>query len=249
MIDLATRTPAAPLISVVTVCFNAAKTLQRTIESVLGQGYPHIEYHVVDGGSTDGTLDILERYADRITSTSEPDLGMYDAMNKGIRCARGEWIHLLNADDWYAADDALERAVPHLDAQRTTYFDLVRAYPDGHRVLQSRAVRPWMLYISAFLPHPSLVVARSQYDAVGLYDTALSIAGDHDLILRLVQRFPPKHVPVPLTIMDQTGISARQLDVTLDEFAIVTRRHGLPAPVAQGVRRLKSLWWKARAHA
>jgi len=249
MNDPAPGTSAAPLVSVVTVCFNAAKTLRRTIESVLGQSYPRIEYIVVDGGSTDGSLEILKQYPDRIGWISEPDLGVYDAMNKGIRRARGEWIHLLNADDWYAANDALERAVPHLEEDRTTYFDLVRAYADGRRLLQSREVRPWMLYVSAFLPHPSLIVARSQYDAVGLYDTSLRIAGDHDLILRLVQRFPPKHVPLALTVMDQAGISARQLDVTLDEFAIVTRRHGLPAPLALGVRRLKSIWWKARAHA
>jgi glycosyltransferase involved in cell wall biosynthesis len=242
-------TSNGPLVSVVTVCFNAAGTLRRTIESVLGQSYPHIEYIVVDGGSTDGSVEILKQFPDRFNWTSGPDLGMYDAMNKGIRRARGAWIHILNADDWYVEKDALQRAIPHLDERFTTYFDLLRAYSDGRLVLQSRDVRPWMLYVSAFLPHPSLIVARSQYDSVGLYDPSLRIASDHDLILRLVQRFPPKHVPLPLTVMDQGGISARRLDVTLDEFAIVTQRHGLPSPLARGIRRLKSFWWKARAHA
>lgn len=237
-----------PTVSVVTVSFNAARTIRRTIDSVLAQTHPILEYLVIDGGSTDGTLDILRSYGDRLRFVSEPDRGMYEAMNKGVTRSRGQWIHLLNADDWYVADDALARAVPHLDPNRTTYFDLFRAYPDGRRILQSRDVRPYMLYISAFLPHPSLIVARSQYDAVGLYDPELRIASDHDLILRLVRKFPPRHVRLPLTVMDQTGISARSLDTSLNEFSIVTRRHGLPAALVEAIRVLKVAWWKTRSH-
>ena len=244
-----TQSPAPPHISVVTVCLNAAKTIERTIDSVLAQNYPKLDYLVLDGGSTDGTLDILRGYGDRITFVSEPDQGMYDAMNKGIRRARGSWIHLLNADDWYVSADAIARAVPHLDPARTTYFDLIRSYPDGSEILQSRTVSPWMLHVSAFIPHPSLIVSREQYDQIGMYDPSLKIASDHDLILRLVRRYPPKHVPIVLTKMDQGGISARALSTSLEEFTLVSMRHGMPAVAARTLKSLKSAWWRWRSHA
>lgn len=232
-----------PKVTVVTVTFNASRTIARTINSVLAQTYPNVEYLVIDGGSTDGTLDILQGYGPRVNWLSEPDRGIYDAMNKGIGRAKGEWIHLLNGDDWYAAPDALGKAVPHLDPERTTYFDMIRVGADGSTVLQGRTVWPWMLYVSAFLPHPALIVARSQYDAVGLYDLRYKIAADHDMILRLVRKFPPKHVPFVLTNMDQTGISARQLATSLEEFTVVSKRNGLPGPIADGLRSLKKIWW------
>ena len=112
-----------PLVSVITVCFNAGKTIRRTIHSVLEQTYPNIEYLVVDGGSSDATLDILREHEGRLSFTTEPDRGMYDAMNKGIRRARGKWIHIVNADDWYASPDALARTVPQLAPDRTNYCD------------------------------------------------------------------------------------------------------------------------------
>jgi glycosyltransferase involved in cell wall biosynthesis len=238
-----------PLVSVVTVCLNAKTTLARTIDSVLRQTYSNREHIIVDGGSNDGTLDLLQQYGHQITWISEPDSGLYSAMNKGIQLARGQWIHLLNADDYYASDDALAHGMPHIELSRTNYFDIMRRRSDGVQTLQNWTVSRWMLYISAFLPHPGLIVSRDQYDAVGLYDTNLRIAADHDLILRLVRRFPPKHIPVTLAIMDQTGLSARSLDLSLAEFATVTCRHGLPAPVAEGIRLLKVMWWKVRAHA
>lgn len=237
-----------PLITVVTVCLNAERTIRRTIDSVLSQTYTNLEYLVIDGGSTDGTLALLRSYEQRVKFISEPDRGMYDAMNKGIRLARGEWIHILNSDDWYATPDALANAAPHLDADRTTYFDLIRSYPDQTEILQSRTVSPWMLHIAAFLPHPSLIVARSQYERVGLYDPGLKIASDHDLILRMIRDFPPKHVPVVLTKMDQTGISARALSTSLEEFTQVSIRHGMPRLAARLIQRFKSIWWRWRAH-
>lgn len=237
-----------PDISVVTVCFNAAATIRRTIDSVLGQTGPSVEYLVVDGGSTDGTIEILQSYGTQLSYLSEPDAGIYDAMNKGVSRARGRWIHLLNADDWYAAPDALARAVPHLDPDRTTYFDLLRVYADGTTLLQSRDVKRWMLYVSAFLPHPSLIVSREQYENVGRFDPNLRIAADHDFILRLTKQYPPKHVPITLTHMAQEGLSARHLDVSMKEFATVVQRHGLPAPFVRLLTALRTVWWRARAN-
>ena len=100
-------TPDRPLVSIVTVVYNGAATIERTIASVLGQSYPNIEYIIVDGGSTDGTLDILRAHEDRVDLwVSERDGGIYDAMNKGVALCTGEWVGLINADDWYV-DDAV----------------------------------------------------------------------------------------------------------------------------------------------
>lgn len=238
---------STPGISVVTVCFNAARTIRRTIDSVLAQTVSGVEYLVVDGGSTDGTMAILESYGTRLKFVSEPDKGIYDAMNKGVALARGGWIHLLNADDWYASPDALAHAVPHLDPGRTNYFDLLRVYEDGSTVLQGRDVKRWMLYISAFLPHPSLIVSREQYDRVGVFDTNLRIAADHDFILRLTRRYPINHVPLLLTCMDQGGVSATDLKRSMNEFAMVTRRNGLPTYAVNSISGIRRLWWRIRS--
>lgn len=235
-----------PTVSVVTVTYNSEATLERTIQSVLGQTLRPIDYVVIDGGSTDGTLDILKRYDGRLRYISEPDNGIYDAMNKGISLARGTWIHLLNSDDYYASADCLDRVILTLDPNRTNYFDMYREYQDGSRVLQTFNFRRWRLYVAAYLPHPSLVVSRAQYDTVGPYNTDYRIAADHDMILRLLARFPAKREPFPLTVMTQGGVSGQHLGLSLEEFRQVTCAHGLPPAAASAIRLAKNVWWGAR---
>lgn len=97
-----------PLITVVTVCYNAVNELDKTMQSVLNQIYDNIEYIVIDGGSTDGTVDVIKKYADRLAYwVSEPDKGIYDAMNKGIKASTGEWINFMNAGDWFYKNTTL----------------------------------------------------------------------------------------------------------------------------------------------
>lgn len=232
-----------PRISTVTVAFNAAATIQRTIDSVLSQTVAHHEYLVIDGGSTDGTLEILRRHADRIRVVSERDRGIYDAMNKGVRLARGTWIHLLNADDAYASPDALARVIDLLDPMRTNYCDIRVVDEAGAARLQSfRYSRLWMLY-GAYVPHPGLIVSRSQYDAVGEYDLRWRVAADHDMILRLLKRFPPNHIPEVLTVMYQGGTSSRFLSLSASEFRDVVIAHGQPRWLAQLLYRVKCSRW------
>ena len=239
-----TNITETPKISIITVCRNSAATIERTIQSVLAQSYPNIEYTIVDGGSTDGTLNIIERYKHHIhTFISEPDRGVYDGMNKGVALATGEWIHLLNSDDHYIDRDALINVIGHLLPDRTNYSVLVREY-DG--VLADACRFPyqwWKLYISAKLPHPSMIISREQYQAIGQYDADLRIASDHDFILRMLKKYPANFIDYPLVAMDQAGLSATHLELAYREFMLVTIRHGMPKFLAWCVYWLKRLRW------
>lgn len=235
-----------PTISVVTVCFNSARTIEETIRSVLAQTWPAVEYIVVDGGSTDGTLDIVRRHERRIARwISEPDRGIYDAMNKGVQAATGEWIHLLNSDDVYADPGVLVRVAPRLDPERTNYCDITRDFGGGRTQRQSFPFDRRKLMFSAYLPHPGLIVHRAQYERVGLYDTRLKIAADHDMILRLLAAYPPNHIPEVLVRMRQDGASAQAPGIVLREFRDVSIRHGVPRALAWLFYSFKRLYWSA----
>lgn len=238
-----------PRVSVITVCLNRGATLERTIKSVLAQTYSNIEYIVVDGGSTDGTLDILKRYRNQISCViSEPDRGTYDAMNKGIRLASGDWIHILNSDDYYVSQDTIERIVPKLIRDRTNYCSILREHKGMVKDVYRFPYRHWMMYVSAKVPHPGLIVEREQYRVLGLYDADLRIAADHDFILRMLKRYPPNFIDHPLVYMDQSGLSATNRAVSYSEFRDVTIRHGLPTFIAWGIYWAKMIRWGARNH-
>lgn len=131
----------SPLISVITVCYNAASLLEETIQSVLSQDYPNLEYLIIDGASTDGTLDIIKKYTDRIKFVSEPDKGIYDAMNKGLKLANGEWVNFMNAGDYFANGHVLSDIFGS-DGKLSTITDkgkilviggnTLNVFPDGH---------------------------------------------------------------------------------------------------------------------
>lgn len=241
------RASELPKITVITACFNSAGTIRRTLESVVNQTYPNIEYIVVDGGSNDGTLEIIEEFKPSIHRlVSEGDGGVYDAMNKGISLATGCWIHLLNSDDFYVDSNTLQSAVPQLDRARTNYFPILRQFEDESRDLQDWNYRRWRLFISAFLPHPGLVVSREQYQEVGFYDLRYKIAADHDMIMRLTRKWPGmKHLGA-LTVMQQGGLSEQNIKYALCEFRDITIRNGLPLPLAAILFALKRAWFSLR---
>jgi glycosyltransferase involved in cell wall biosynthesis len=216
-----------PFISVVTVVRNAEKTLEQTIQSVLNQSYTDFEYIIVDGASTDGTLEIIQKYNDEVTYwISEPDRGIYDAMNKGIALSSGRWIHLLNADDRYCSTDALARISECLDETSTNYFTILWELPDGSQKPRVFPFSSWKLNILPYIAHPVLVVSRLQYTTLGLYDTQLKIASDHDFILRLVKQYPGKFVDIPFVAMTTGGFGSRNISLGHREFREVTIRHG-----------------------
>lgn len=212
-------------ISVVTVCYNAAQTLADAVDSVLGQTSDpsapfELEYIVVDGGSTDGTLDLLARYRNRIaTLISEPDNGLYDAMNKGIKAATGDVVAILNADDVYASTDVLARvaATFHDSGAEAVYGDLNYVAADD----LSKVTRRWNAspYTpGAFRrgwmpPHPALFVRRACYDRWGLFTLTLRSAADYELMLRFIHRHGMSlaYLPETLVLMRAGGVSNASL--------------------------------------
>ncbi len=181
-------------ISIITVCFNSAHTIRDTIESVFSQSYNNIEYLIIDGGSTDGTLDVIDQYRnDGIACViSEPDRGMYDAMNKGIKMATGDAIGILNSDDLFEDDDVIRDVVATFsnadsdmvvgDVVWVDRNDLSRV----RRYYSSKKFRVWKLRTGWMPPHPATFIRRSVYDRAGLYSLNYRIAADYEMFVRLL---------------------------------------------------------------
>jgi len=193
----------APLVSIVTVVYNGAATIERTIRSVLAQTWPRIEYIIVDGGSTDGTLDIIRRYEDRIDYwESSPDKGIYDAMNKGITLCTGEWTGLINADDWYP-DDAVATAMAAVKDRpdvQIAHGDILIHYPNGtSKVKHPKAGGFLLKYWEMTMNHPSFFVRRSFYTGRP-FSTAFRVGGDHHWTLRAWMEGPQAFLRVPAVL-------------------------------------------------
>ena len=204
-------------ISIVTVCRNSELTIRETIESVAAQNlHIGVEYIVIDGGSTDGTMSIVDEYRNEIDRiVSEPDDGIYDAMNKGIAAASGDVIGILNSDDTYASAETLQRVVARFEdtAVESVYGDVV--YVD--RAHGSRIVRYWRA--GEFLPgsfkygwhppHPAFFLRSKCYAAYGSFNTELSVSADFELMLRMLERYRVRasYIHQPLVKMRAGGTS------------------------------------------
>ena len=181
-------------ISIVTVAYNSSATIENTLCSVEAQAYPDLEYIVVDGGSTDNTLGLVEKHPSLVTKLiSEPDQGIYDAMNKGVLRASGEIIGILNSDDFYAHPGVLnEVAAVFLENPTVDVVlgdvDFVADCDLEKTVRTYRAGRfsPWMFRFGMMPPHPAVFVRRSAYERVGLYKLGYRIAADFDFLVRLL---------------------------------------------------------------
>lgn len=186
-------------ISVITVCYNAIQGIERTIKSVLSQSYPEIEYIVIDGNSTDGTVDIIRKYADKIAYyVSEPDYGIYDAMNKGIKVATGEWINFLNAGDCYYNSTSVENMFSQniLSSIDVVYGYQVHSYDYGKFVRK----RLPLSFFNTGMPfgHESCFVRACVMKLTG-FDTNYCIAADYNFFYSLYvsgNKFQPVDVIV-----------------------------------------------------
>lgn len=208
------------MISIIVTTFNSAKTLKDTLESVRCQRFDDYEVIVIDGASADGTLDIIRGFEPmmqgRLSWISEPDGGVYDAMNKGIRMAKGDVIGILNSDDFFTADDVLSKVWAAFEADSS--IDAV--YGDVHYVNPDNLDKPVRYYSSAkfsrkrmmmgYMPaHPSFYARKECYDKFGLFDTGLKTAADFELLLRFiyVNNIKTEYLPFDFVTMRTGGIT------------------------------------------
>ena len=180
------------LISIVTVCYNSAETVAKTIESVLGQTYPEIEYIIVDGASKDNTVQIARSYEEAFRQKgyayriiSEKDNGIYDAMNKGIRMAKGQIIGLINSDDWYESHAVQTVAETYQKTPFDMFYADLNLVKDNGTVIVKRS-RMDKIISSRHWNHPTTFITRQTYDEVGLYRCE-DIYDDFDLMMRIRQ--------------------------------------------------------------
>lgn len=207
-------------ISIVTITYNSAKTLRDTIESVLSQSYVDIEYLLIDGGSTDATLSIIQSYNDdRIRWISEPDKGIYDAMSKGSRIATGDVVGVINSDDFYPDNKVIERVAAAFLSSDTdaVYGDL--QYVDFNDT--AKITRNWVsgAYNAAnFLkgwmpPHPTFFLKKAAFEQFGYYNIDFKSAGDYELMLRMLfkNKLNATYIPFVQMKMRAGGISNASL--------------------------------------
>ena len=203
-------------VTIITVVFNGAKTIRQCIESVLSQDFPEIEYIVIDGNSSDGTQEIVSGYGTKIARfVSEPDGGIYDAMNKGIQLATGDVVGILNADDFYAYTSVISDVAAKMKAEdvKGCYGDLV--YVDSADEVVIR--RKWIsgdykegAFLNGWMPpHPAFFVRKELYSEHGLFRLDFGSAADYEMMLRLIHKAKIKvaYIPKVLVKMRTGGVS------------------------------------------
>ncbi len=205
-------------ISIITITYNSEETLEDTIKSVVSQSYKNIEYIIIDGGSTDGTMDIVNKYKEFISIiVSEPDKGIYDAMNKGVNKATGNLVGILNSDDFYTNDNVLQNIASRIGTNDGIYADLV--YVD--RVNTDKIIRYWKSkeykegsFLKGWMPpHPTFFIRKEIYNKYGTYNLSLKSAADYELMLRLIhkEKISITYLPEIITKMRVGGQSNASL--------------------------------------
>jgi len=180
-------------VSLITIAYNSAETIEDTIKSIVAQDYSNIEYIIIDGGSTDNTLSIVDKFKDSITTIiSEPDKGIYDAMNKGVQNATGDIVGILNSDDIYADNKVVSRIVEAIGNKDSIYADLVYVDRDNTdkvtRYWKSGKYRMGIFKKGWMPPHPTFFIKKSCYDQYGIYNLQLKSAADYELMLRMLHK-------------------------------------------------------------
>jgi len=240
-------------ISIITITYNSAKTLQRALESVLSQNYPDIEHVLVDGASTDGTRELIEAYAAKhpnVRWISEPDEGIYNAINKGIRMASGDVIGFLHSDDVLYSADSIGQIAAAMTASQADviYGDL--QYCKGDKVVRrwkSNDFHPSALKFGWMPPHPTVYVRREVYEQVGPYDEWFRISADYDMILRIFTAgYKTHYIPEVLVKMNTGGTSNKnskaRLSKTQEDFIVLRKNNigaGLLTVACKQIRKIR----------
>lgn len=205
-------------LSIITINRNNASGLEKTLQSVASQTYKEFEYIVIDGASTDGSVEVIKKYESEfahIRWVSEPDLGIYNAMNKGIRMASGEYIQILNSADCLATPDVMERMLVALEkANKPSVFygNMVKCFPDGRRLVDKSFAGHEITMLGMFLGtlnHNPAYIRRDLFEKYGYYDEHLKIVSDWKWYLQAVilGGENPQYVDIDVTLFDMTGVS------------------------------------------
>lgn len=210
-------------ISAITITFNSGKHIEDTIRSVLSQTYQNFEYLIIDGGSTDGTLDIVRRYEPlfdgRMRWISEKDNGLYDALNKGIRMATGKVVGIIHSDDFFNRNDIFEKVNGAFESHNTQaiYGDVRYVMPSDInktvRYYSSKNWKPWMFRYGFMPAHPSFYARRECFDTLGFYHQDYYIAGDYELLVRFLfsNSISATYIPIAFLSMRLGGRSTSGL--------------------------------------
>lgn len=238
-------------VSIITSCFNREKTIAQAIESVLSQDYPNIEYIVVDGASKDNTLAIIKRYKGRISHIiSEPDNGMYEGINKGIRAATGDIIGLLHSDDFLFSTNTISRIVKRFEETQADFIYGNGLFVDSDNT--DKVVRNWMggkyskwKVRHGWLPlHPTCYIRKSCMDKWGLYDESYKIAADSDFLFRYLYEADLKveYLNEYIVRMRMGGLStdSKRRKMMWEEDIRMYKSHGMPPTLTK----LEKMAWK-----
>ena len=198
-------------ISIITICFNSAQYLEQTIRSVTGQTYADREYIVIDGGSTDGTVDIVRKYEDKIDKwISEPDHGIADAMNKGLAMANGDYVIFIHSDDYFVDANVISTAVSYMSEEQDVYLFDIFLEKNGERKLHRPRGFNWWMNLKTGVFHQSVICRRDLFEQIGYFDTSFKITMDYDFFLRAYWAgVRAKKIAFPLSVMRLVGISSR----------------------------------------
>ena len=240
-------------ISIITITFNSAKTLNRALESVQSQTYKDIEHVIVDGASKDGTREQIETYAKahkNVRWVSEPDDGIYNAINKGIKMATGDVIGFLHSDDVFNSADSIEQIAEAFGIEKAdvVYGDL--QYCKGDKVVRrwhSNIFNPQSLKYGWMPPHPTVYVRREVYEQMGLYDDWFRISADYDMMLRIFKAsYKTHYIPSVLVSMETGGASNKdtkaRLSKTQEDYLVLKKNHvgaGLFTVACKQLRKIK----------
>lgn len=220
----------APSFSIITVCRNARQTVGDSVTSLLRQSISDFEYIVIDGASTDGTLDVIYQMTAHVNLriVSESDAGIYDAMNKGVRMARGKWLYFLNAGDEFADQRVLERVLAALNQSpdiELGYGDVIYRSAGQQRLVRFDCLTRWNIRFE-HLCHQAVFARRNLFERIGHYDTRYRINADYDWLLRAFSSGADyAYIGFPIALYDSTGFSELERDQRELERKIVRKQY------------------------
>lgn len=217
-------------ISIITINYNNLRGLERTIKSVKEQTWKNFEYIIIDGGSSDGSKELLHSMSNEISLwVSEPDNGIYHAMNKGIKASNGEYLIFLNSGDELLDPGVLKKNIIEINTQDIIYFDQLMIYPDNKRIWELPSTLDYNFFILGSLPHPSTFIKKELFEKVGYYDENLKIVSDWKFFMTAILNYKcsSKKVDQVLTKFYKDGISTNCPDLLNIERNIVLQEEFL----------------------